>query len=153
MTREELTHLLQTEIPLCGFMNLSVNSVSREKIETSAPIAPNRNMHQTGFAGSLYALAVATGWALVHFRMTEESLDALLVVKKATITYKRPVQSDITLAACLPPEDAEASLAERLQAAGKLIIPLKIDFLSEGKRCGYLEADYTIVRTPATQHA
>lgn len=144
MTKEELTNLLQSEIPLCQFMGLDVVDLTKDSIATFAPLAPNINMHQTGFAGSLYALAVATGWALVHSRVKNENLDALLVVKKATITYKRPVSGDISLKTHLNAEP-EQRLADQLHQTGKANIPLKIEFSSEGKKCGYLEADYTLV--------
>lgn len=145
MTKEQLTQLLQSEIPLCQFMQLTVSDLAAQNIRTHAPLQPNRNMHQTGFAGSLYALAVATGWALVHFKMTSDRAEGLLVVKKATIHYKRPVTSDIELHAELSDQQASDSVKAQLEVEGKAEFPLKIWIESAGRKCGYLEAEYTVV--------
>ncbi|PID44513.1 MAG: hypothetical protein CSB48_01660 [Proteobacteria bacterium] len=145
MTRQELTHLLQSEIPLCAFMQLAVAESSDNAIVTNAPLSPNRNVHQTGFAGSLYALAVATGWALVYNKMQAEKAEGSLVVKTAKIHYKRPVKSDIRLTAELNEQQKEQGLTERLKQNGRAECTLKVWIESENRRCGYLEANYIII--------
>ena len=60
-----------------------------------APLAPNVNIHGTGFAGSIYSLAVLTGWAMVTHIVTSRSISCELVVSKAEIRYLRPVVGDI----------------------------------------------------------
>lgn len=144
MKIEELEHLLLEHIPLCAFMKLQIVSLNSVSINTFAPLEPNRNMHGTGFAGALYSLAVATGWALVHNRVDVAGLKGQLVVKEATIHYKRPVTGDIeleaTIEADLPNDELKAKLADNR----RLSFPLIISINSKNKKCGYLKADYVV---------
>lgn len=126
-------------------MELKIGSLDAVSITTSAPLEPNRNMHGTGFAGSLYSLAVATGWALVHNRVDLACLSGQLVVKKAVIHYKRPVMADIELAANIDSDVSNDALKEQLFSKGRIDFPLIVNIYSKGKKCGYLEANYVVV--------
>ncbi len=145
MTIEEMTNLLRQEIPLCEFMKLEITSLETQSITTSAPLEPNRNMHGTGFAGALYSLAVATGWSLVHNRLSLANAEGLLVVKDATIHYRRPVTDDIELRSSFKGEMEDEDLLMQLQAGESVKFPLVITVFSKGKKCAYLEADYIAV--------
>ncbi len=146
MTSEEMTQLLQAHIPLCQFMQLSCSKLDGFNIETQAPLTPNINMHGTGFAGSLYALAVATGWALVHNRITLAGIVGQLVVKEATIHYKRPVTAHISLQSSLDANLKDEEIELQLENEKRATFPIIVSIFSNGKKRGYLEADYVIVR-------
>lgn len=145
MKIEEMDRLLQEHIPLCAFMNLQIKSLTPVSINTSAPLEPNRNMHGTGFAGSLYSLAVATGWALVHNRVDVAGVQGQLVVKEATIYYKRPVTSDIALEAAIEGGISDEELKRQLSEDRRVDFALIVTICSKGKKCGYLKANYVVV--------
>lgn len=126
-------------------MKLQIVSLGPASINTSAPLEPNRNMHGTGFAGALYSLAVATGWALVHNRLDVAGLTGQLVVKEATIHYKRPVTGDIELEASFGSDASDDDLRCSLSENGRLNFPLMISINSNGKKCGYLKANYVVI--------
>lgn len=151
MTKEELSSLLQQYIPLCRFMKIAVNHLDLHSIETSAPLEENKNMHGTGFAGSLYALSVATGWGLVHNRIETIGINGQLVVKEATIHYKRPVTSDISLKAELPVGLKDDAILNDLDIQKRALFPLIINIISKGKVCGYLEAEYVVVKNKTSK--
>ena len=65
LSATSLTALLHREIPISAFMQVRVEHLDGESIRLTAPFEPNRNIHGTGFAGSLYTLCVLTGWGLV----------------------------------------------------------------------------------------
>ena len=142
----KMNQLLQEHILLCAFMQLKIISLSANAIATTAPLAPNQNMHGTGFAGAQYSLAVATGWALVHNRLDEAGVKGQLVVKEATIHYKRPVTGDLELNACFHDSViAEDTLVQGLSELGRVKFPLIVNIYSNGKKCGYLDASYIVV--------
>ena len=145
MKIEEMDRLLQAHIPLCAFMKLQIVTLGPASINTSAPLEPNRNMHGTGFAGALYSLAVATGWALVHNRLDVAGLVGQLVVKEATIHYKKPVTGDIELEASFGSDASDDDLRCCLSENGRLNFPLMISISSNGKKCGYLKANYVVI--------
>ena len=145
MNIEQMNRLLQTHIPLCGFMELVITSLESHSIIATAPIQPNRNMHGTGFAGAQYSLAVATGWALVHNRLDVAGMEGQLVVKEATIHYKYPVTSDIVLKARFEVEMDDNELSCRMAEEGRINFPLTIAIYSADKKCAYLNADYVVL--------
>ncbi|UZE94679.1 thioesterase domain-containing protein [Alkalimarinus alittae] len=145
MNSDQMNDLLQTHIPLCAFMKLTVTLLTPDSIKTTAPLEPNCNMHGTGFAGAQYSLAVATGWALVHNRLDVAGAAGQLVVKEATIHYDRPVTDVMELAANIDVSMTDHELINQLAGKGKVRIPLIVNISSKGKRCGYLEASYVVV--------
>jgi thioesterase domain-containing protein len=92
---EELTAKIHATIPLSAAMQFSIDHLDQDDIRVSAPLSPNINIHGTGFAGSLYSIAVLTGWALCMHIIDESGIDAELVVARAEIVYRAPVKSAI----------------------------------------------------------
>ena len=91
----ELTRKIRAAIPVSDAMQFSIDYLQPEEIRVSAPLQPNINVHGTGFAGSIYSLAILTGWALCTHILNEHSVDADLVVGKAEICYGAPVETDL----------------------------------------------------------
>jgi len=92
---DALTQKIRGAIPLSETMQFSIDSLSQEEIRVSAPLEPNINIHGTGFAGSIYSISVLTGWALCTHIMDELAMDGDLVVGKAEISYRAPVNSSL----------------------------------------------------------
>jgi len=90
-----LTQKIRNAIPLSEAMQFSIDSLSQEGIRVSAPLDPNINIHGTGFAGSIYSLAVLSGWALCTHIMDKHAMDGDLVVGKAEISYRAPVDTGL----------------------------------------------------------
>ena len=90
-----LTQKIHDAIPLSAAMQFSIDSLSQDEIRVSAPLEPNINIHGTGFAGSIYSLAVLSGWALCTHIMDELAMDGDLVVGKAEISYRAPVDAGL----------------------------------------------------------
>ena len=90
-----LEQKIRTAIPLSEAMQFSIKSLSLDEIQVVAPLEPNINIHGTGFAGSIYSVAVLTGWALCTHIMDEFRIVGDLVVAKAAIDYRAPITSDL----------------------------------------------------------
>src|SRR5690606_33798775 len=58
---KQLSQTWQDTIPLSQYMQLSLARFDGNELRCAAPLAPNVNLHQTMFAGSIYALATLTG--------------------------------------------------------------------------------------------
>jgi thioesterase domain-containing protein len=108
-------------IPLSAAMQFSIVSLSLDEIQVSAPLEPNTNINGTGFAGSIYSVAVLTGWALCTHIMDELGIDADLVVAKAEISYRAPITSGLECRCRVSAEQRESfARAAREQGKGKL---------------------------------
>lgn len=103
MSPESLTQILHAEIPLSAFMEVRVAELDAQTTVLCAPFEPNRNLHGTGFAGSLYTLCVLTGWSAVTAHLDRCGLKASVVAHKAEIHYLKPIIGELR-AECRYPE-------------------------------------------------
>ena len=114
----DLQAKIHRAIPLSQSMGYRITELADTRIGVAAPLAPNRNIHGTGFAGSLYALGILTAWGLCAHVIARAGLDADLVVAEATIRYRAPVRGDIVCRCSLTDEAVHSFVAE-LVAKGR----------------------------------
>ncbi|MCZ6487534.1 MAG: YiiD C-terminal domain-containing protein [Gammaproteobacteria bacterium] len=93
--RTDLQNKIHAAIPMSQAMQFSIKKLSSRSILVHAPLAPNVNIHGTGFAGSIYSIAVLAGWALSTHIMDVLAMDGDLVVSKAEISYRAPITGTI----------------------------------------------------------
>lgn len=91
----QFENVIYSEIPLSRVMGVSVFSYDGKKLSLHAPLDKNTNHKSTAFGGSLYNLAVLTGWGLVYLKLLEEQLSAHIVIQKSEIDYLLPVTTDL----------------------------------------------------------
>ena len=125
MAATELENRIRETIPLSDAMQFHIESLSTEAIAVSAPLPPNVNIHGTGFAGSIYSVAVLTGWALCTHILEVAGADADLVVARAEIRYRAPVTSALECKT-LAPDAARESFLGDLASTGKGVMNLEI---------------------------
>eukprot|EP00669_Euglena_mutabilis_P000826 TRINITY_DN11071_c0_g1_i1.p1 TRINITY_DN11071_c0_g1~~TRINITY_DN11071_c0_g1_i1.p1 ORF type:complete len:185 (-),score=15.95 TRINITY_DN11071_c0_g1_i1:63-539(-) len=103
--------MVHSGIPLSLGMQLRIQKLTQRPfhIVVSAPLAPNVNVHDTAFAGSLYSLGTLAAWSLVGYflKVTFPAVCVTHVVREATIRYLEPVQSDIICSCDIPDTDLE----------------------------------------------
>lgn len=81
-------------IPLSAFMQLTIDQFDGHLLACKAPLAPNKNLHQSMFAGSIYSLLTLTGWGLVWLQLQAAGLQGDIVLADADIRYLAPVTVD-----------------------------------------------------------
>jgi thioesterase domain-containing protein len=81
-------------IPLSAFMQLSVDQFDGHLLACRAPLPPNKNLHHSMFAGSIYSLLTLTGWGLVWLQLQALGLHGDIVLADADIRYLAPVRHD-----------------------------------------------------------
>jgi thioesterase domain-containing protein len=91
----DLEQRIHAAIPLSRAMGLRISELGDTRISVEAPLAPNVNVHGTGFAGSLYALGILSAWGLCAHLIGRAGLQADLVVAEAAIRYRAPLRGDI----------------------------------------------------------
>ncbi len=134
---------IHTGIPLSNAMGFQITALSGTGITVAAPLSPNLNVHATGFAGSLYALGVLTGWGMVRYLIRRQELDAELVVGEARIHYRAPVRDDIQCRCDIPEAEAGA-FVEQLGSKGRAKLAIKVSIGKAG------EADLTATMVAKT---
>jgi thioesterase domain-containing protein len=108
-TPQQLQDIWHKEIPISKAMGIEIESYDGVELVVTAPLSANFNVHQTGFAGSLYAINALCGWGMVYLQLDQEKINADIVIADGQIKYQRPVSEDIT-AVCRF-ENHEAAMA------------------------------------------
>ena len=98
----KIEELLHSKIPITRAMGVRVADYSQDRLVLTAPLAANVNHLGTAFGGSLNALAVLSGYALLWLEL--EDGDAHIVIRASSISYDRPVTGELR-AVCVRPDD------------------------------------------------
>ena len=146
-TANALQQKIHAAIPLSAAMQFSIEALSLDQIRVSAPLEPNINIHGTGFAGSIYAVAVLAGWALCTHIMEELEMEGDLVVAKADIAYRAPVTAALECK-CNVSAAARESFASEFGNAGKAKLLLEIQVGDRPQ--AVLQATYVALPTKAS---
>jgi thioesterase domain-containing protein len=94
-----LQERIDREIMLARPMGIIVESADDRSLVLRAPLAPNANHKGTAFGGSLYSLAVLTGWAWLTRFLATRKLDAEAVIQESSMRFLKPVHGEMR--ACL----------------------------------------------------
>ena len=122
---QALTQKIHDTSPLSAAMQFSILQLELDEIRVAAPLSPNINIHGTGFAGSIYSVAVLTGWALCMHIIDELHLDAELVVGRAEIVYRAPVKGELECR-CGTDSAQRKAFLQNFRARGKAKLVLDI---------------------------
>lgn len=139
----ELAATWARDIPQATAIGIEVASYDGVTLATRAPLPPNRNVHGTAFAGSLYSVAVLTGWGTLWLALRERGVSGVIVVAESRIGYRRAVAGEIVCHCTLEPEALEAAL-EELRAEERVKLPLKCTIDNDGKPAVVFEGAYSV---------
>jgi len=139
-----LEELWARSIPLTQAMGLRVVDHEPGCLELEAALEPNVNVHGTGFAGSVYAVAALAGWGLLYLELRRRELDAAIVIARGQMDYTLPVDGDFRALAELGEHaDAFKTLRER----GKARLELSASVTVAGIAKASLSAVYALKQT------
>jgi thioesterase domain-containing protein len=119
------------EIPIVAAMEMTVERYDGESLTVRAPLRPNRNVHGTTFAGSLYTACVLTGWGGIWLALRERGQSAVIYAADSTIQYRKAVVDDF-VCRCALDRVALAAL-DQFAAAGRASIELTCTIESGAK--------------------
>ena len=119
--RETLHH----EIPLTMAMGIDVVDYKDNTLCLSAPLKLNANHKDTFFGGSLYTLAVTTGWGLLYLKMRELGYQGHVVINEGNIKYQLPVATDC-VGVCHISDEQLHRIDRQMKRRGKAVISLDV---------------------------
>jgi thioesterase domain-containing protein len=140
----ELRTTWHRDIPLAAAMAIDVDDYDGRTLTVRAPLTPNRNVHGTAFAGSLFSVCVLTGWGATWLKLREAGLMGMIVVAKSTIDYHKAVTGDL-VCRTTPAEDAVAAAISRLRSKGRARLPLECTVESAGERAVSFLGHYAVL--------
>ena len=140
---EELAATWHRDIPLAAAMGIGVERYDGATLATRAPLQPNRNLHGTAFAGSLFSLCVLTGWGALWLAFRERGLPGVIVVADARIQYRKAVSGDL-ICRCTRDAGALATSLAQFESTGRLRLDLACTIDAGEKRAVSFTGTYVV---------
>jgi thioesterase domain-containing protein len=128
---EQIQELLHDKIPITRAMGVVVEEYDGKRLVISAPLELNVNHLGTAFGGSLNALAVLSGYALLWLAMKEA--DCHIVIRESSISYERPVRGRLRAVCFSPAREELEQFKLSFQQNGKARINLSATIYDDGE--------------------
>jgi thioesterase domain-containing protein len=122
-----LQNRIDREFPLARHLGVSVDSAHDGAAVLRAPFAPNANYKGTAFGGSLFCVAVLTGWAWATRYIEARGLNADAVIQESTIRYLKPVHGEFRGTLKAPPPEHLEKFLKMLARSGRGRIGLHVE--------------------------
>lgn len=152
----ELTAELQAtwhrDIPPAAAMAIEVAAYDGRTLTVRAPLAPNRNVHGTAFAGSLFSACVLTGWGATWLALRQRELTGSIVVAESRIRYRKAVAGDLVCRCTLEAPAADAALAN-YATSGRASLPLTCTIDTGDRAAVAFEGTYVVLAAGHRSHA
>lgn len=134
---KELTVTWHETIPLSQFMQVSATEYDGTQLSVSAPLAPNINLHQTMFAGSIYTLMTLTGWGVIWLQQKQQKVTGDIVLAKANVRYIAPINEQSKAVVAWPNIDLSI-----LEKGRRVKCQLVVELYCEDRLCASFEGVY-----------
>jgi thioesterase domain-containing protein len=122
-----LQNRIVREFALAKHIGVVVESADDDAVVLRAPLAANANYKGTAFGGSLYSVAVLTGWAWVTRYLAARGLAADAVIQESSVRFLAPVEGELRASTEAPPEVQIEKFRKMLQRAGRGRIRLRVE--------------------------
>jgi thioesterase domain-containing protein len=140
--KDYLQRRIAADFPLARHLGIEVDSADDGRLVLTAPLAANANDKGTAFGGSLFSVAVLTGWAWVARHLAVKELNADAVIQESTMRYLLPVQGLLHASLVTPAAPQVEKFGKMLQRAGRGRIRLEVHICHEGKLASVFEGLY-----------
>jgi thioesterase domain-containing protein len=143
MTKADVEEYLHRQIPITKAMQVKVESCDRSGLVLTAPLAVNHNHLGTAFGGSLNALAVLAGYAMLWLELDDAS--AHVVIRESSIRFRKAVRGELR-AVCSRPASAELeAFRVAFRTSGKARMLLRVGLEENGTTAVEFEGMYVAV--------
>lgn len=142
MEPHEVEAYLHEHIPLSRALGVRVERLDDAGVRLVAPLEPNLNHRGTGFGGSLSALGVLAGWALVHAGLRREGTDAHLVIARHEVDFTAPAEGALEAWSPAPRPEAWADFLRVHRRRGRARIDVEGELRSAGRPVGRWRGRY-----------
>lgn len=139
---KDLEDYIREHIPVGRFMEISVERLDESGIVLQAPLAPSVNDKGSAFGGSLFSLAVLTGWGFTFSLLRREGLEVDVVVQKSEIRFLSQATGPIRADCDLPEFGKAEEFIASVKRGEKGRWDLEIGISHNGERCATMTARY-----------
>lgn len=144
MDQQELQSLLWKEIPITESMGIHVLETGPREISLTAPLEKNINHKSTAFGGSLYSVAVLTGWSLLKVFLVQRGVHAHIVIQESKMQYLKPVKTDIVSHCEWQSEEQEQTLLKSFQRKKRARTEISVNIVQLQEVVAIFHGQYVI---------
>lgn len=141
---ENFSNQVRQAIPLLQSMDLRFTEFADHRLRVDMPLAPNINDKNTGFGGSISALATASGWAVISLLLQSRFSHCDVMVTESHIQYVAPATKNFYALATL--KDSVMSAFQNvldLQRSGRITLQVMVE--QEGEQIAVFTGTYKVV--------
>jgi thioesterase domain-containing protein len=139
----ELQATWHREIPLAAVMDVQIASCTDAELVVRAPLAPNRNLHGTAFAGSLFSLCALTAWGMTWLAWQQRSSGGVIVLAESRIQFRKAVAGELLCRCTAEPAVLDAALAA-FATTGRAKLALACSIEANEKPAVTFEGHYVV---------
>ena len=118
-------------------MQITPVAFNGTELQVSAPLAPNINLHNTMFAGSIYTLMTLTGWGMVWLQQRLVDQKGDIVLADAKVRYIAPIIGQPMAKVSWPDTDLTQFTAGR-----RIKVRLDVELYCDDKLCATFTGVY-----------
>jgi len=144
MDPKQLQQILREQIPLTRAMGIEVAECQPLRIVLQAPLHNNINHKQTAFGGSLYSLAVLSGWCLLHVQLAQAREHGHIVIQQSQVSYLQPVSSRIVACCEADSDEVLSPFLQRYRKKHRARIALTSRIEHAGETALVFEGKYVV---------
>ncbi|MBE9214892.1 YiiD C-terminal domain-containing protein [Plectonema cf. radiosum LEGE 06105] len=141
----EVESYLHQHIPLSKYMEVKVKQVDQHGVTLQGALTPNINHRSTVFGGSVCALAILSGWTLVHANLQALSLSSRIVIQRNSIEYLQPINGNFIAFCPFPSEQIWQKFIKILEKKSKSRIELNVDVFTGGMKAANFTGVYVAI--------
>ncbi|MAY38205.1 MULTISPECIES: YiiD C-terminal domain-containing protein [Spongiibacter] len=134
-----------TAIPLLQSMDVRFTAFSDYSLRVDMPLAPNINDKNTGFGGSIVALATTAGWAMLQLLMQGLSRDYQVLIVESHIRYLAPVTANCYALASVT-ESAMCAFYKMLNQRGSGRMTIQTGIEQDGRQLAVFTGTYKVTQ-------
>ncbi|MGL1888586.1 MAG: thioesterase domain-containing protein [Reichenbachiella sp.] len=143
----EILEYIHEHIPITAHLEASITEYSGNTLSVGAPLEANINHRNSAFGGSLSAIGILSGWALLFVKLKELSVSNRLVIQNSSFDFLAPATSDFVASAELPDSIEYDTFLKVFKRKGKARIKINSKVYCGSILCGTHTGTYVAVGT------
>ncbi len=147
MNLKDIEEYLHTHIPISDAMGVAVKYADLDEVHLNASYEKNVNHKKTVFGGSLQSLAILSCWTLLWLRMKGLVDSFQIVIAKAEVEYKIPVEEDFVAIAKFPHTEIWDEFTKMILKKSKGRITLSAEIKQSGKIAVAFTGTFVILKS------
>jgi thioesterase domain-containing protein len=126
-----LQRRLDADITLAKHIGIIVEEASDSALVLRAPLERNANHLGSAFGGSLYSLAVLSGWAWLTRNLAARELKADVVIQESNIQFLAPIRGEIRASIKIPAQPQVDKFHKMLARSGRGRLKLRVEMRND----------------------